>query len=335
MNNFIDDSSNLIQKSNQAGFSLLEILVALALMAVVTTGGLSMMTIFSKESSRVNVNNNLQDIRQRLFRWLETPDSWTQSIQNNPALSCLPPVATGGPCNNGQTANPIIYDAVGVAQFNTATQGFDRNGAICFLAAGLTACPLRFNVTTTMSCGVAATCVSPVVVTTVTNSIGAGAFEFPINTARYSFIVYHNGGQSSTPAYSPTCTDWQTMAWGTREQCLQDGRWHRVFRNDSAGVVVEGLLTDLAAYINQAVDVKVVTAGGGSETCSASYRGGGGTGPIYCLVVARFAGEVAPYISTGSSRYGTNGQITCQTVGDPPGAGAACATADISWYIRY
>lgn len=84
---------------------------------------------------------------------------------------------------------------------------------------------------------------------------------------------------SSLPSiglYSKDCTDYATKGWGSKDQCLQDGKWHLVYSSTAAGVASFGVLNDLVTHVDAGASVKVMHPPGTlglravGDTCAAT-----------------------------------------------------------------
>lgn len=74
----------------------------------------------------------------------------------------------------------------------------------------------------------------------------------------------------SRTRYSLTCDDWKKIGWGSKDECIKDGRWHLVYVNNNSGGSAYGNISNLVDYANSGADVKSNTSGsvGGSHLCS-------------------------------------------------------------------
>lgn len=318
------------------GFSLIETLVVLSLISIVMSAGLGMIQFISKERAKANFITTVQMTRDKVYSLIENGDSWNETIVQTTALSCLQP-GSSTPCNHGIEVTPILRNQVGTAIFDSATQGFDSQGGICSLSDGNN-CPIRYNILTRLSCGTEASCLKPAVLTSAELSIPSTAINFPINVKKYSFDVSQGRRAPSstlfTPPYSKDCNNWETLGWETKNTCIQDGRWHLVFKNNSSGSAIMGTVNDLELHIQSGASIKVIHQSANGD-CQQAYRSTLGSRPIYCLTSLRFSGEAPPFITNSSARYGTDGSAWCNAIGAPNSNGCTGLFLDYDWYVRY
>ncbi len=213
----------------RGGFSLVEILVALAIMAAVTLGVSTLMTSLNQQYYRANFTQTLETLRQEIINNISgsgaglagtggagvaaanmANDSWFQTMQNNAEFACIlnnqTCAATGwlnislwGPVQLDGLGNPTPYIP---DMDNVAGAGFDRNGLPCTTfdgtaGAGNNDCPIQYQIQARLLCetGVA-NCVNPAVEIRANLNVNApGNFYRPDQT-RYSFVMRKSGGSS-------------------------------------------------------------------------------------------------------------------------------------------
>jgi len=313
------------------GFSLIEAMVVMGLLGVASMAGMALFEQISKEQKRVQVMAVLQENRDKVYKLLEEPQAWSQTIANNASMACLMPAAATD-CNHGDNLSPTLFTIAGTSYYNPATQGFSRNGVICNLSDGDSACPFKYQISTKLACPGTATCSQPAVVTLATLVVAPDIFPFPINPERFQVEVFHSGGDRKNPSYSANCLDWQARGWASQDNCLTDGRWHRVFTNAADGSVLSGTIADLTSHIQAGVDVQIVF-GASVRNCSLTYVN---AGVARCLTPVGFAGEAPAFVTFGAARFSSDGTITCTNKETPLG-GNECAglTGEMTWMIRY
>lgn len=149
-------------------------------------------------------------------------------------------------------------------------------------------------------------------------------------------------GKYSQPAYgtnigiySITCDDFATRGWSSKDQCLQDGRWHLVYSHTSAGATTFGSKANLIDHLRNGANVKAgFTPGtfgflGGYEVCTAIVADGG-SGHIGCMGTPRRG--INPFnpptiTNEQNAVYFSTGLVSI--------AGGGNANGGLSWYIQY
>lgn len=312
------------------GFSLIEAIIALAIVGLASTGALSLFASLAKERARNDFLTTANTARNQLYGLLETTDSWVATRDNSLALQCIHSIPVGI-CTGGTTVSPIILNSVGVPIFNPATQGFDTQGNICLITSPL--CLIRYSIQTIIDCGIQPTCTSPAVVTTATMTVPVNPNNFPINSARYSFSIIHGSRAGKTPGYSKDCVNWAAMGWQSQSECLKDGRWHLVFANNSSGNPILGTVADLKIHVLDGAEVKITSVNPFilfGEICISAAIVVTSPGVIECLGAVRFSGTGG----AGSVRVKTNGAVYCADLASP-GADGCGVTVAVDWYVKY
>jgi type II secretory pathway pseudopilin PulG len=156
----------------------------------------------------------------------------------------------------------------------------------------------------------------------------------------------------SQGVFSENCTDFAAKGWASKDQCLQDGRWHIVYSNDASGNSSFGSTNDIDANVQKGASLKVSIKPGFAGWDASYYS---------CIEYGRYTGANNPTHaglciigpSTGSEPLGagyynletkisplvgktflTTGvvflQSTYNTASDPLGT-----KIPMDWWIRY
>lgn len=189
------------RKGNEAGFSLIELVVAAGLMGGLAYAATHLFQNQLKNGTQLNVIAQADTIRHNLVSALNNDAAWANTVRANPSLSCLAPLYAEAPgeasCeagmepvsgiqvrNAGPDGGTVIYDG------GPAVNGFTATGAPCakFLPAGSDACPFRVNLTLEILCS-GADCASPQV--KIRHELKYApkdqAFRVAFNEGRYAF----------------------------------------------------------------------------------------------------------------------------------------------------
>lgn len=335
---------NTIVISNPKGFSLIEILVVLGIIGIVLATTITLVSNTNKESTRLSVLTILQNLRDRNYKLIETHESYLKTIDSTAALSCL---HTGSTTNCTETDPPttpaidlpIYYNSAGTAVYDSSTNGFKWDGTTCTLASGNVNCPITWETLVYFDCGTAATsCLRPAVTIIAKLVLRDNPNNFPINLERFSFTVFKGGsltGSSVTrPTFSQDCSDWSTRGWNDKADCMQDGRWHKVFENNSSGTILFGSVNELRTAIQSAPAVQV-KCGVQTEQCALAYESISVPGTFYCLTGLRFSGEAPAFYNLGAARYSSGGQVTCLNQTNPTVDACPGMTIGCSWLVRH
>lgn len=213
----------------KGGFSLVEIMVSLAILAAVTLGVSTLMTSLNQQYYRASLVQTLESLRQDLINnisgsgaglagtggagvnaALMANDSWFQTLQNNAEFACVlnsQPCAAGAPFNIS-VWGPAQVDALGnPTPFipdldNVGGAGFDRNGVPCTTfdgtaGGGDNGCPIQYAVQARFTCeaGVA-TCVNPAIEVQALLSINAPGLDYRPDPTRFDLLIRKSGGSN-------------------------------------------------------------------------------------------------------------------------------------------
>ncbi len=137
--------------------------------------------------------------------------------------------------------------------------------------------------------------------------------------------------------WSETCVDFASKGWPSKDACLKDGRWHRVYSNTIAGAVSFGALSNLATAIQEGAQVKVRVADGSLgftnsyDMCASMSGHEAVPGALACLVGSRPGIPNWALKNAGNPQavvYYTNGKLVYA-------APDAHVYLGLHWYIRY
>lgn len=125
---------------------MIEVMIAVALMSVMSTSLVTLMVDFNNSYRGAQEKNTFKDIRTRVIQEINRPDSWIVTYTNNANFGCLlTATACGSNTNNpfivyGKTSTQVVLDAV-----TDATSGFTILGRPCtgYPSAN---CPIRLTV---------------------------------------------------------------------------------------------------------------------------------------------------------------------------------------------
>lgn len=177
-----------------SGFSLVEVLIASALISIVAMGTFSLFNIAAKEQKRTNFMISAGIIRSQLFGLIEDSDSW-KKIANDSTNSVFSCIRDNVDCNNNEEGPIKVLDQAGSIVFDTSTEGYTWQGTKCLQSAGIENCPIRVTIKSVLLCS-SPTCASPSVKTTGTFKNVSTLTPFPFNDANYAFESYRKAGSS-------------------------------------------------------------------------------------------------------------------------------------------
>ncbi len=164
-------------KLTQKGFSILEVLVATGLMAIISLGLVTMFQNMAIEQKRINLFNTLRELKSRMEFVVRDQNAWVKTINDtsNPSLSCLinSTICTVQDPATGSPTKIVLSDAAGNRVFDlldwtgAGASGFTENGTPCTTfssaaGAGVDSCPISYRLVYLMFCtNGATTCSNP------------------------------------------------------------------------------------------------------------------------------------------------------------------------------
>jgi type II secretory pathway pseudopilin PulG len=145
-------------RRSQAGYSLIEVLIAASLSTIVLIGVTAMLRDFTKSFIKAERQNVMVMIRTRVINEISRKDSWVYTYNNNTSFACLFLSVADPNCGTGDTRF-IVYDAAGKTIVNATaanpTTGFTKTGIACPTPAAnfnypSLNCPIRLEVSWTL-----------------------------------------------------------------------------------------------------------------------------------------------------------------------------------------
>lgn len=156
--------------------------------------------------------------------------------------------------------------------------------------------------------------------------------------------------------YVSDCTAYAANGWSSKNECLYDGRWHKVQSNDSGGAKPN---SDLYSAVAAGASIKVVIPSNnylplGQAACGNIFTDF--NGHIGCQDTARYSGGTSDATLQGSNVseknigvavYKTSGLVTCVGFGTPydsygwtntymnAGGCGPSVQVPIDWYVKY
>ena len=140
------------QQQDQAGYSLVEVMVAIGLSTVLLLGVTSMLKDFTSGFVKADRKNVLVMIRTRVLNELTRKDSWVVTYSNNTSFTCLFQTVQDPACGTGDTRFNVLNSTAKPVLLTTSAnpnRGFTLNGEDCILWDEVTpnpACPIRLEV---------------------------------------------------------------------------------------------------------------------------------------------------------------------------------------------
>lgn len=145
----------MFKNKGQAGYSFVEIMVAVAISSVVLLGVTSMLKDFTSGFIQAERKNALVMIRTRVLNELTRKDSWIATYSNNTSFSCLFQTTQSPTCGTGDTRFNVLNSTSKMVLLATASDpnnGFTLEGEECpspqntalYPSEG---CPIRLEVT--------------------------------------------------------------------------------------------------------------------------------------------------------------------------------------------
>lgn len=169
---------------NRKGLSIIEVLIAAGLTAIVSLGIATMMQNAAVEQKKITLLSNLKEIKNRIEFLVRDPNSWSQTINvttgtHNSNANTFGAMRGQDPLDfatTGALTNPekiILFDASGNIAMNllgptdTTGNGFTESGAACTgfdATAGNDRCPISYRLLVGYRCADGTTsCTTPLV----------------------------------------------------------------------------------------------------------------------------------------------------------------------------
>lgn len=131
--------------------------------------------------------------------------------------------------------------------------------------------------------------------------------------------------------WSETCADFAAKGWPSKDACLKDGRWHKVFENSAGGGVIFGsriAVRDLVregAQVGVSVGVPNPYFGASFDLCASIVVSNDTTSNLECLTHVRSGGGDWDTSTAGASRdnagYFSDGTVVIRNEGPPATTG--------------
>lgn len=176
---------------NERGSTLIQVLVATGMMAVIASNTATILKNQSDMQTEIRLKSEILEIRQVLLSGISNDSSWTSTVSQNLFMKCLTPSQAYCQANGTQTKNFKLYDAGGKLIYDsvTPTSGFTLSGATCntYSANGNDQCPIRADINwkavcTTAPCG----SVQDIISIGFTYSPSSHSKKMPLNVGNYN-----------------------------------------------------------------------------------------------------------------------------------------------------
>ena len=171
------------------GFSIIELLVAIAILSIVVLAVSALNLHMSRELSRSSTNFQIDVFRRNLLVLISDSASWTSTRLANRAGAAFPAgnmdcLTNGQPCT-ATNQRFAIHDGSGALFYDAIpnNNGIDRVGNTCDTYPS-ELCPFRYELRWSANC-TPGNCVYPQVKVTAELSVAAGG-KFVINTDLHS-----------------------------------------------------------------------------------------------------------------------------------------------------
>lgn len=171
-----------VKKRRQiAGFSLIEVLIASGLMALVSAGLISMVTTMGKEQNNQLRTATFREIKTRIQYLITDQNSWNRTLAGNANMACIRDKTDCTPAVPATPWNGLnLYDSSGTIFFTppaynkvspawTGTEnGFTDKGSPCNTfngntGAGIDTCPITYKIVWEPICPPVGTCKNPLI----------------------------------------------------------------------------------------------------------------------------------------------------------------------------
>lgn len=179
------------------GFTIIEILIATGLAAILTVSTLAILKTTRTTSSNLNSMQALHEIKYFIVANIKNEVAFNRTVAANPAMACLN--ATSAPFCAGQGRTQItLVDAngaplAGVSTRGNASQGIRADGEPCstFSATGTSAnCPFRFEVEWEPRCPATGNCAHAENFFNIKLLYAPGAGNLrKVNTSTFNFTI--------------------------------------------------------------------------------------------------------------------------------------------------
>lgn len=183
----------ILSLKSQKGFSLVEILVSVGMIAMLMGGVATYVKVTADTKRKIDMGLNLANFKESVIRNLNSPGAWNMTISKNSNLACLNTSSPG--CTNGATGAIAVYDISGeLLTSSGASAGFDRAGKPCTSFNGVsgdTACVFHYNIQWTALCSFMP-CKDPQIRIdgTLTYSPADPKLREGFNASRYNFSFF-------------------------------------------------------------------------------------------------------------------------------------------------
>lgn len=148
-------------RNKEAGVSLIEVLIAIAVLGVIVLGSADFFVNMTREQKRLAALFQLQQIQKNLSTLVSSDSAWREIVNRNASLACLRDGAST-PCQTGKAESIALFTAGGAALFDPAAQGFGLDGEVCDLS--LSSCKIQMDLAVELVCPgepATATCGAP------------------------------------------------------------------------------------------------------------------------------------------------------------------------------
>ncbi len=298
-------------ENKKNGFSLVEVLVAIGLLAIVGLGTSTMVFNMMNSNNYVTMGNSALNLKAELTSILTDDRAWVRTINDiavNPdaiaAFNCLRNNTACNPSGVYTFTPKLANNSLFRATYNpqtSAASGFNLNGAICNAYSAATPndlCPIRYTFTWQPICPSAGPCVRPQVRIRLIFNFSATSKYGQLNPERYGNDNIIIGNQSNMYSES-SCI-------------LLGGTWNSATQACKPAEVT--VFCARSSYSTTIQRVCGTSSGGSAPTCGAY------TGACSC--------------SNNYPTYAANGQCGC-TAQNPTPVGNAYTPANPLYPAAY